>query len=105
MNENLSRIDNCSIGNSTAIPTCVGNKVGTSQHDICAWDVGPPCRRSALTRSANNYYLSGDVKRPLLSVDEDGYEYTYYFFPIFTALCIVMLEVMDEFSGTRRIVI
>ena len=99
MNENLSRIDNCSIGNSTAIPTCVGNKVGTSQHD-CAWDVGPPCRRSALTRSANNYYLSGDAKRPLLSVDEDGYESTYYLRPLFAAFCIMMLEVMDEFSGS-----
>ena len=74
--------------NVSTIPASVRNEVGHA------------CRRSALTRSAKNYYLSGDAIRPLLSVDEDGYEYTYYLRPIFAALCIMMLEVMYELSGS-----
>ena len=73
---------------NTIPPTSIGNEVGHAS------------RRSSLTRSSGNYrYLSGDAKRPMLSVDEDGNQYTYYLHPMFPALCISMLEVMDEFSG------
>ena len=86
--QDIESLDLDSNANVNTIPTSIGKEVGHAS------------RRSSLTRSSGNYrYLSGDAKRPMLSVDEDGNQYTYYLHPMFPALCISMLEVMDEFSG------
>ncbi len=52
-------------------------------------------RREHLTEVPGEY-LSGDAIRPLVSCDKAGNEFTHVLRPTFSAMCIVMMEVMDE---------